>query len=353
MKFKFLTILGALVLLAACAAQLTPTAPAPTPSDEPMLLPTITPRPLTDPGVGEMKKLLKRILQDHESDVITQVMALDKWVGAIYREGGTPPIDPVRGGKLTEQFGKENKVIVDLERPTYEPVWSNPAGNTSAFAQVTNAKGEEFFAHLYITSEAGGWRFTGILTRVPYYNAPSVAQLRAKPEQYRGREFMYVGDYRDKAGAPQALGAAPGDEAFVLDTWSGPIWVVRENADYAPPLNSLTATDAGKPLRVFGTVTIKDGTAYLVSDSFQAIDPASWAHAAGKIATVNAGTRGLTLSGASGGTTKARLVETALISKADGTRATFADLATGLTVDVTGTPEKDGTLLVDELYLAQ
>lgn len=342
-----------MVVLAACFAQPTATPVAPTLEYQtPITLPTITPRPLDDPEIGQIKQMLKRAIQGGESQLLLNMMSIDRWVGAIYREGGTPPIDPVRGSKLTEQFAKENKVIVDTERPIYEPVWNNPVGETGALASVTNDKGEHYYAHLYISSEPGGWRFTGILTRIPYYDAPSVAQLKANPTKYEGRELMIVGEYQPRASAPQDVGAAPGDEAFVLNTFSGPIWVARKNVDYVPALSTLTDADAGKLVRVFGVVTVKDGAPFLDSDSFKLVADNTWAHVRGKIESVDTNARTVQLVVEGTGMSRLHLAETAFISIPDGSTGTLADVKPGVTVDATGTPQKDGTLLVDELFVA-
>lgn len=342
-----------IVVLAACLAQPTPTPVPPTLEYQtPITLPTITPRPLDDPEIGQVKQLLKRAIQGRESQLLLNLMSIDRWVGAIYREGGTPPIDPVRGSKLTEQFAKENTVIVDTERPIYEPVWNNPVGETGAFASVINDKGEHFSAHLYIGSEPGGWRFTGILTRIPYYDAPSVAQLKANPTKYEGRELMLVGEYEPRASAPQAVGTAPGDEAFVLDTFSGPIWIARKNVDYAPALSTVSDADTGKLMRVFGVLTVKNGVPYLDSDSFKLVADNTWAHVRGKIEAVDASARTVKLAVEGTGTNRLRLAETAFISLPDGATGTLADVKAGITVDATGTPQKDGTLLVDEFFIA-
>jgi len=350
---RIVSLAFAVILLISCQSiATTPSAfPSPTVTFT-NNLPTLTPVPLDDPQLHEAKELLKQGMEQQDAAKLERVISVTKWVAAIYRQGGTSPIDPRRALNLALEFAKENKLLVDLERPTYEPNWSVPAGDTSVLVRVIPAQGDSYYAHLYLAHEPSSWRFTGILTRIPYYEAPSVAQLRAAPIQYAGKEFMFVGNYQGTTNPPAEAGTPPADDAFVLNTFSGPIWVVLKNAAYVQTLPADAGSKIGQPMRVFGIVTLKDGKPYLVSDSAEFSDPHSWAHVRGTIDSVNPTTRQIKLKPESGNSSLLELTETSFISFPDGGRATLSDLQAGQTIDATGVPQKDGSLIVEELFLA-
>lgn len=337
--------------------------PTPLPTPEPLPtnivvmtpidLPTRTPPPLDEPQLLELKKLLKRGLDEQSGDVLANTVSFNKWVASIYRQGGTPPIDPRRGLNLSLQFAKENKLTIDIDRPTYEPRWSVPVGDTSVLVMAYPKEGEPYHAHLYIQREPSAWRYTGILTRIPYYDAPSVAQLLANPTRYEGKEYMYVGAYQPKATPPATAGTAPENAAFVLDTFSGALWVKMLDAPYVDKLPPDADARAGQNVRVFGTIKLNNGVPYLESDSAEFIPPNTWAHVQGIVEKVDASTRTITVKPNGSGASTLRLTETSFVSLPDAMRGSFPDVKTGQTVDATGVPQQDGTLLVEELFIAK
>jgi hypothetical protein len=354
---RLLLILGLLFIVIGCATAPTPTPSVPlTPTDEPtpIPLPTLTPYPLTDPALHDLKVLLKKGVDDQNSDELQHTVSFIKWVGAIYRVGGTEPIDPVRGLQLTMNFIKEAPVTMDIDRPTYEPVWNVPAGDTAMLALITPKDGSDpFYAHFYIQREPSAWRFTGIMTRIPYYDAPSVAQLRATPDKYAGKEFMYVGAYQPQDKPPANAGTKPDNPAFVLDTFSGPLWVTLSTQKYVVPLPTDADAHAGENVRLFGTIKVNNGAPYLEIDSFQYVKPDSWAHTQGVIGNVDSSTRRVTLKPTGNGASVLQLTETSFISLPDGARAKLDALKAGQTVDATGVPQADGSLLVEELFVSK
>jgi hypothetical protein len=251
------------------------------------------------------------------------------------------------------EFAKENKLVVDLARPTYEPRWSIPAGDTSVLVYVTPADGDPYYAHLYVQHEPSAWRFTGILSHIPYYDAPMVSQVLADPAHYNGKEYMYVGVYATKAKPPTNAGAPPPNAAFVLNTFSGPLWVVMLDKPYVgmPPPDA--DSRAGQLVRLFGTVKLYNGVPFIESDSVKFIEPDSWAHVQGTIDTVNSEARRVNLKTTGQGPTSLQLAETSFISTLNGTRGSMADLKPGLTVDATGMPQPDGTLVIEELFIGR
>lgn len=352
---RYLVLLGLMLIVIGCGGTPTPTAVlTPTDYPTPFPLPTLTPFPLSDPALHDLKVLLKQGVADQNGDELQHTISFIKWVGAIYRVGGTEPIDPVRGLTLTMTFIKENPVVLDIDRPTYEPVWNVPAGDTSVLALITPKDGSDpYYAHFYIQREPSAWRYTGIMTRIPYYDAPSVAQLRAAPDKYAGKEFMYVGAYGKLANAPAAAGAPPDKAIFWLDTFSGPLWVTLSTQKYVVPMPADADSHTGENVRIFGTIKLNNGAPYLEIDSFQFIKPDSWAHTQGIIQNIDSTKRLVTLKPTGNGASVLQLTETSFISLADGTRAKLDALKTGQTVDATGVPQKDGSLLVEELFVAK
>lgn len=354
---KRLILIALIVFAAACqntstATPASGTGPAPTEFPTIMVLPTLTPVPLTDPALMELKKQLQAGFEANDIDKLQKTISFSKWIASIYKAGGTMPIDPTRGLTLTEQFLKENIVGVDPERPTYEPNWSVNDAAASEFVLVEPKDGSApYFAHILISHEPGGWRYTGIVTRIPYYDAPTIAQVRANPAKYQDREFMYVGTYEGKENPPTAAGAAPNDNAFILNTFAGPIWVTMSDAPYVLDLPADIASKKGQLARVFGTIKSQNGAPYLEADSVKFISPNEYAHKQGAIQKIDEKTRRVTLALQRGGTAELYLPALAFISRADGTRGELADLKVGQTVDAVGVPQSDGTLLVEGLYL--
>lgn len=356
-RVVFVLLLASLV--AGCRTIVPTPLPTPEPLPTPILvttpitLPTLTPAPLDEPQLLELKKLLKQGFDEHNGDVLANTISFSKWVASIYRQGGTPPIDPRRGLSMSLLFAEENQLIIDLERPTYEPRWSVPVGDTAVLVLVIPKEGEPYHAHLYIQREPSAWRYTGILTRLPYYDAPSVAQLRANPSKYEGKEFMYVGAYQPKANPPSDAGAPPENAAFALETFSGALWVTMLDAPYVgnPPPDA--DARAGELVRVFGTIKLNNGVPFLESDSVEFILPNSWAHTRGVISQIDEATRRVTIQSETAGATILQLTETSFISLADAARGKWEDLKTGLVIDATGVPQTDGALLVEELFIAK
>lgn len=356
-------ILGLLVLIfsvAACSDIVpTPLPPVSTPNptlevvSTPIDLPTFTPAPLNDPQLLDLKKMLKQGFETKNGDVLINTISYNKWVASIYRQGGTPPIDPRRGLELSLEFAKENKLTVDVDRPTYEPRWSVPLGDTSVLVLVEPNEGEPYHAHLYIQHEPSAWRFTGILTRVPYYDAPSIAQVRANPTKYDGKEYMYVGAYQPKANPPSDAGAPPAKPAFVLQTFAGPLWVAMLDESYVGKLPADADSKAGQLVRVFGIIKLNNGAPYLESDSVEFIKPDSWAHTQGVIEKVDTTARRVTIKPNGQGASQLKLTDTTSVSLPDATRGKVDDIKSGQTIDATGVPQQDGTLLVEELFIAK
>lgn len=355
---QFLFSILVVAVIAGCQSANTTPAPGGTatalPYATPILLPTLTPQPLTDPELGKMKAQIKSAFDTKDVDKLRDTISFSKWVASIYRQGGTMPIDPPRGLTLSMQFAKEYDLEIDTERPTYEPNWSMNDADTAEFVRVTPKDGSEpFFAHLMINHEPGGWRYVGIVTRIPYYDAPTVGQLRADTNKYLGKELMYVGTYQGKANPPAEAGPAPNENAFIVNTFAGPIWVTMSDAVYVHALPADIETKLGQPVRLFGTIKEQNGQPYIESDSVTFISPDDFAHTRGVIETVDTATRTVTIKPEGGGASTLKIPELAFISLADGSRGTLAALKAGQTIDALGVPQQDGKLLVEQLYLAQ
>jgi hypothetical protein len=354
---RFVVFVLLAVLTAACQnVGPTPPATGAAPTEYPTILtlPTLTPVPLTDPALIAFKQQLKDAFDSKDGDKLRDTVSFSKWVASIYREGGTMPIDPQRGLRLTLQFINENDLIVDAERNTYEPNWSVNTGDTSEFVLVYPKDGSApYYAHLMINHEPGGWRYTGIITRIPYYDAPTIAQVRADPQKYNGKEYMYVGTYEGKDNPPAAAGAAPNDKAFIVNTFAGPIWVTMSNANYVFPLDPQADSKKGQLVRLFGTIKLQNGAPYIESDSVTFIAPTDYAHTQGVIEAVDEATRTVSLKPADDGAAKLYLSINSFVSLPDGTRGKFSDLKTGQTIDAIGVPQKDGSLRVEELFISK
>ena len=353
---RLVLILSLMFVIAGCQnATATPASTATVPAySTPITLPTLTPQPLTDPELGKLKAQIKAAFDAKDADKLRDTISFSKWVASIYRQGGTMPIDPPRGLALSMQFANEFGLEIDPERPTYEPNWSLNDADTAEFVRVTPKDGTApFFAHLMINHEPGGWRYVGIVTRIPYYDAPTVAQLRADTNTYLGKEFMYVGTYQGKENAPSEAGPAPNPNAFILNTFAGPIWVTMSEAAYVHALPADIESKKGQPVRLFGTVKAQNGQPYIEADSVTFISPNDFAHTRGVIESVDATTRIVNIKAENGGANVLKIPALGFISLADGTHGKFSDLKGGQTIDALGVPQKDGTLLVEQMYVAK
>jgi hypothetical protein len=318
-----------------------------------VILPTYTPVSMNDPLLAPFKKQLTEALVSQDRDALQQTASFIKWVGAIYREGGTPPIDPPRGLALTLNFLQENNLIIDGARTTYEPTWNKPIGDTSILGLITPKEGDPYYAHFYVEREPSAWRYVGIMTRIPYYDAPTVAQLRATPTAYDGKEFMYVGEYQPVADAPAGAGPAPESASYVLNTFAGPIWVVQKTGDGLYGLPADVEAHAGELARVMGTVKLNNGVPYIESDSFQFVAPDSWAHTQGVVESIDAKTLHVTIKPGDNGASALQLTPTSFVSLPDGKRGSFEDIKVGQTIDATGVPQTNGSLQVEALYISK
>lgn len=355
MKRLVVLILLILVAVGCQAATATPVPTSATPTVIAMPeLPTLTPQPLTDPELAKLKQQLKTAFDAKDGDKLRDTIFFIQWVASIYRQGGTMPIDPRHGLELSLQFANEYNLEIDPERPTYKPNWSVNDAPASEFVRVTPKDGSEpFYAHLMITHEPGGWRYTGIITRIPYYDAPTIAQLRANTAKYLGKEFMYVGTYEGKENPPVEAGPAPDDKAFVVNTFAGPIWVTLSAAEYVNPLPVDLNSKKGQLVRLFGTIKEQNGKPYIESDSVSFISTDDYGHTRGVIESVDEAARTVKVQAGGSGASVLKIPLLGFVSLADGSRGKLSDLKAGQTMDAIGVPQQDGSLLVEAIYLAK
>ncbi len=154
---------------------------------------------------------------------------------------------------------RDADVRVELGRPVVEPPGFTAPGEAAVLVRRTPSTADVDSSHLYWRrSEDGRWQLSGILTGIPYYEAPSLAEVRAAPAAFAGLEVVLEGEYFVANLPPELPAHAPRLGQWVLRDASGAsLWV--RNA--TPAVGQ--GIEEGNPVQVLGVLKIEQGWPFL------------------------------------------------------------------------------------------
>ncbi len=141
--------------------------------------------------------------------------------------------------------------------PVNPPDWQ-PPGETTVLVRRQFGTGAADSLHLYLHRRTDNtWRVVGALLDIPYYDAPALADVRAAPAAFAGREVVMTGVYL--TSAPGDLPAdAPRLGQWVLRDDSGAsVWVRNASANLTQDLQ------AGSDVQIFGRLKMEQGWPFL------------------------------------------------------------------------------------------
>ena len=155
---------------------------------------------------------------------------------------------------------------VEAQRLPVNPPDFQAPGETTVLVRRQSSAGAPSSLHLYLHRRAdNAWRVVGVLLDIPYYDAPSLADVRAAPAAFAGREVVMTGFF---------LSAAPGDlpsDAPRLGQWvlrdssGASVWVRNASADLTQDLQE------GAEVQVFGLLKMEQGWPFLEVRFVQAL----------------------------------------------------------------------------------
>lgn len=150
-------------------------------------------------------------------------------------------------------------VRVEPERPVVEPAGFDAPGEAALLVRRAPGVGDVDSSHLYWQrTEGGQWQLVGLLTGIPYYDAPSLAEVRAAPAAFTGLEVVLEGEYFVATLPPGIPIEAPHLGQWVLRDASGAsLWVRNATAELGQGIAE------GSPVQVLGVLKVEQGWPFL------------------------------------------------------------------------------------------
>lgn len=154
---------------------------------------------------------------------------------------------------------RDAEVRIEPERQVVEPPGFSAPGEAAVLVRRAPTVADVDSSHLYLQrGEDGRWHLSGVLTGVPYYDAPSLAEVRASPNAFAGLEVVVEGEYF-AAGLPADLPAdAPHLGQWVLRDASGAsLWVRNANPEVGQGI------EEGSSVQILGVLKVEQGWPFL------------------------------------------------------------------------------------------
>ena len=145
-------------------------------------------------------------------------------------------------------------VRTEPERQVLELPNFSPPGEAVLLVR-RSAPGDVDSSHLYWQrAEDGQWQIVGILTGIPYYGAPRLADVRATPAAFAGLEVVLEGEYFAATLPPDLPPDAPRLGQWVLRDASGAaLWVRNATPDVGQGIAD------GAWVQVLGELKVEQG----------------------------------------------------------------------------------------------
>lgn len=154
---------------------------------------------------------------------------------------------------------RDADVRIEPDRQVIEPPGFAAPGEAAVVVRRAPTVADVDSSHLYLQrSEDGRWHLSGVLTGIPYYDAPSLAEVRAAPSAFAGLEVAIEGEYF-VTDLPADLPAdAPHLGQWVLRDASGAsLWVRNATPDVGQGI------EQGNRVQVLGLLKVEQGWPFL------------------------------------------------------------------------------------------
>ncbi len=191
--------------------------------------------------------------------------ALARWIGAEtftrcqYGGSCTSAVSPADALMTLAGAFRDGDSRVEAERQVMEPPGFVAPGEAVLLIRRTPAVADVDSSHLYLRrSEDGRWRLSGIQTGIPYYDAPSLAEVRAAPAAFAGLEVVLEGEYFVTNLPADLPGDAPRLGEWVLRDASGAsLWVRNDTPELGQDITE------GGSVQVLGVLKVEQGWPFL------------------------------------------------------------------------------------------
>ena len=210
---------------------------------------------------------LSRAITQGDGPGLAHWLTGEGWVSCTYGQpcDNGPHTTAEALATLLKALGGTQARVDAQHLPVNPPDWQ-PPGETTVLVRRQSGSGAADSLHLYLHRRADEtWRVVGVLSNIPYYDTPALADVRAAPAAFAGREVVMTGVYL--TSAPGDLPAdAPRLGQWVLRDDSGAsVWVRNASADLTQDLQ------VGSDVQIFGRLKMEQGWPFLEVRAVQAL----------------------------------------------------------------------------------
>lgn len=189
------------------------------------------------------------------------------WVSCTYGQPcdqGPQPTAEALATLLKALSGAQARVDAQY-LPVNPPDWQ-PPGETTVLVRRQFGTGAADSLHLYLHRRTDNtWRVVGALLDIPYYDAPALADVRAAPAAFAGREVVMTGVYLTSAPGDLPANAPRLGQWVLRDDSGASVWVRNASANLTQDLQ------AGSDVQIFGSLKMEQGWPFLEVRAVQAL----------------------------------------------------------------------------------
>lgn len=218
---------------------------------------------------AQVTRAISQTLASRQWPVLLRWLTEDTFTRCQYGETCTSASSPADALMTLAGAFRDGDSRVEAERQVLEPPGFVAPGEAVLLVRRTPAVADVDSSHLYLRrSEDGRWRLSGIQTGIPYYDVPSLAEVRAAPTAFAGLEVVLEGEYFG-TNLPADLPAdAPRLGQWVLRDASGAsLWVRNDTPELGQGITE------GSSVQVLGVLKVEQGWPFLQVSLVRPVTP--------------------------------------------------------------------------------
>ena len=213
---------------------------------------------------------LDRALAENDGPGLAHWLTDQGWVSCTYGQ-------PCDQGPRTTAAGlatllralNGSQARIEAQRLPVNPPDFQPPGEATVLVRRQTNAGASDSLHLYLHRRADNtWRVVGALLDIPYYDAPALADVRAAPAAFAGREVVMTGAYLTSAAGDLPADAPRLGQWVLRDSSGASVWGRNASADLTQGLLD------GSEVQVFGLLKMEQGWPFLEVRFVQALPAA-------------------------------------------------------------------------------
>ena len=213
---------------------------------------------------------LGRAIAEHDGPGLAHWLTAQDWISCTY---GSPcdhtPRTTAAGLAALLRSLNGAQAAIEAQRPAINPPNFQPPGETTVLVRRQANSGASDSLHLYLHRRPDNtWRVVGALFDIPYYDAPSLADVRAAPAAFAGREVVMTGAFLTAAAGDLPADAPRLGQWVLRDSSGASVWVRNASADLTQGLEN------GSEVQVFGLLKMEQGWPFLEVRFVQALSAA-------------------------------------------------------------------------------